>query len=227
MQELSHSGLKATELTLYDLLTPKEKQKKPRRINSIEEWIICFNTYISVVALRDPQRIPDLLAYSSLIVQASKDFQGMPWLAYDTHFRKQAAAIKLSRWGEKDPSIWLTYFTPALAKQRCEECGALDHLKNDCELAEERQRSKAQQPRKGSTSEQGAIRYTPYSSKPPPICKRWNRGSCTSPSCSYRHICMECHSATHRDSNCPLRYSGGSGSQMGAKANAFRPDPRP
>lgn len=54
----------------YDLFS-QEKPKKLRHIHSIEEWTVCFNTYISVIALREPQQVPDL-AYSSLVVQASK-----------------------------------------------------------------------------------------------------------------------------------------------------------
>ena len=138
MHELSPTRLGASEPTLYDLLS-QEKAKKQKHINRIDEWVICFNTYISVVALREPQRVPDLLAYSSLVVQASRDYAGTPWRAYDTHFRKQAAAMKLIKWGEKDLSLWLSYFAPALAKQRCEECGSFDHDKKDCELAQESQ----------------------------------------------------------------------------------------
>lgn len=167
MHELSPTRLGASEPTLYDLLS-QEKAKKQKHINNIDEWVICFNTYISVVALREPQRVPDLLAYSSLIVQASRDYAGTPWQAYDTHFRKQAAATKLIKWGEKDPSLWLSYFAPALAKQRCEECGSFDHDKKDCELAQESQGTKTQATRKGTQISQCAARFAPYPSKTPP-----------------------------------------------------------
>ena len=46
-------------------LFSQEKPKKLRHIHSIEEWTACFNTYISVIALREPQQVPDL--YSILI----------------------------------------------------------------------------------------------------------------------------------------------------------------
>ena len=227
MHELSPARLGAAEPTLYDLLS-QEKPKKPRYAHSIEEWVVCFNTYISVIALREPQWVPDLLAYSSLVIQASRDYNGTPWRAYDIHFRKQAVAMKLIKWGEKDPSLWLSYFAPALAKQRCEEWGSLDHGRKDCDLMQENQVTKHQLPRKGTYTSQSTTCFNPYPTvKTPPICKNWNRGNCSSPSCSYRHICMECHSTLHREPHCPLRSPTGSGRQLGGKARAFRPDQRP
>ena len=31
----------------------------------------------------------DLLAYSSMIIKASLDYDDTPWLSYDSHFRRQ------------------------------------------------------------------------------------------------------------------------------------------
>ena len=210
MHELSPTRLGAPEPTLHDLLS-QEKAKKQKHINRINEWVIRFNTYISVIALREPQRVPDLLAYSSLVVQASRDYAGTPWRAYDIHFRKQAAATKLTKWGEKDPSLWLSYFAPALAKQRCEECGSFDHDKKDCEVVQGSQGAKTQLTRKGTHISQSTARFAPYPSKTPPICKKWNRGNCSFPSCSYRHICMECHSTSHQEPDCPFHSPTGPG----------------
>lgn len=52
---------------------------------------MCFNKYTAIMTERYPDRIKDLLAYSSLIVKASKEFKGAHWLEYNTRFRKQAA----------------------------------------------------------------------------------------------------------------------------------------
>ena len=161
MHEFSPARLGAAEPTLYDLLS-QEKPKKPRYAHSIEEWVVCFNTYISVIALCEPQRVPDLLAYSFLVIQASRDYIGAPWRAYDIHFRKQAAAMKLIKWGEKDPSLWLSYFAPTLAKQRCEECGSFDHGRKDCDLVQENQVTKHQLPQKGTYTSQSTTRFNPY-----------------------------------------------------------------
>ncbi len=75
-----------------------------------------------VMAMRYPGRLPDLLAYSSKIVEASRCYEGTPWLAYDVHFRKQAAAKKLVNIAETDTSIWTWYFSRAKAKVVCKDC---------------------------------------------------------------------------------------------------------
>lgn len=68
------------------------KEKREERITTIQEWVTCFNTYIASVLMREPDRASDLLACSSLIVKASSDYEGDPWLSYDRFFRRQAAA---------------------------------------------------------------------------------------------------------------------------------------
>ena len=58
-----------------------------------------MNAYIAVVAMKDASRVQDLLAYASLIVKASNDYEGTPWLSYDSHFRSHAAAKPVGEWG--------------------------------------------------------------------------------------------------------------------------------
>ena len=55
----------------------------------------------------------DLLGYASMITKASLDYEGTPWLAYDTHFRRSAAAARLTTWSQVDASLWTMYFTSA------------------------------------------------------------------------------------------------------------------
>ncbi len=69
-----------------------------------------------VMAMRYPGRLPDLLVYSSKIMEASGCYEGTPRLAYDVHFQKQAAAKKLVNIAETDTSIWTGYFSRAKAK---------------------------------------------------------------------------------------------------------------
>jgi hypothetical protein len=62
-------------------LKPDEVSTK-KTISSIEDWVVCFNTFISLVAMREPEWVMDLLAYSSTIVKASKEFTVIPWWDY-------------------------------------------------------------------------------------------------------------------------------------------------
>ena len=88
--ELDALRLGAPEPTLQDLVCG-EKRKGKKGIVTIQEWVGCFNTYIAVAIMKDPARAKDLLAYSSLIVKASSDYEK---LGYDRLFRWQAAADK-------------------------------------------------------------------------------------------------------------------------------------
>ena len=81
------------EPTLADALRHKTKELK--EIECTEHWVVCFNTYVSVMALRHPHRVRDLLAYSSIITKAAHNFEGTPWLSYDAHFCNLAATMQL------------------------------------------------------------------------------------------------------------------------------------
>ena len=75
--------LGAPEPTLADALQQRPRESK--QIATIEQWVVCFNAYMSVVSLQQPQRLRDMLAYSSIIVKAAHDYDGKPWLSYDVH----------------------------------------------------------------------------------------------------------------------------------------------
>ena len=70
---------------------------------------------ISVVAMHNPNQVRDL-AYSSMIVKASQDFKGTPWLEYDVHFRRQIATQAKQQWETIDASLWTMYFARATPK---------------------------------------------------------------------------------------------------------------
>ena len=57
---------------------------------SIEQWVCCL--YMAVMAKKRPDCLPDLLAHSSIIVNASRLYDGLPWLDSDIHFRRTGAA---------------------------------------------------------------------------------------------------------------------------------------
>ena len=91
LDALLPSRLGAAEPTLQDLVCGERKKEK-KGIATIQEWVGCFNSFMAVVLVKEPSRAKDLLAYSSLIVKASSEYEKEAWLGYDRLFRRQAAA---------------------------------------------------------------------------------------------------------------------------------------
>ena len=61
--------------------------KHSKRSLTILKWLQCFSTYVSVVLRNNPERIPDLMGYQSLIIEASMEYKGDCWAGYDRRFR--------------------------------------------------------------------------------------------------------------------------------------------
>ena len=163
--------------------SPKDSKKRAHKITSIMSWIECFTTYISLIALKHPDRVSDLLAYMSLIIHAARQYEDNPWLSYDATFRQLAATNKDWKWAQIQPSLWTISFNHAVPRPHCSHCLSLDHSSGKCPENEEKK--------------------TPAISKEPiPICHRFNQGDCSSPNCRYRHQCQRCEK-NHPQQECP------------------------
>ena len=71
MEEFLPAKLGAAEPSILDALTEKHKKQSENKIECIKQWVCSFNTYITIMAMKHPEKVGDLLAYSSLIVQNS------------------------------------------------------------------------------------------------------------------------------------------------------------
>ena len=65
----AHLGI--PQPTLLDVPSPNSSKPPLKQITSIEEWVMCFNSYVAVIALKQRERVKELLAYSSIIVNSS------------------------------------------------------------------------------------------------------------------------------------------------------------
>ena len=72
---------------------------------------LVFNTYITLITLKQPDRFKDLLAYSSVIVNASKQYP-----LDGIRCRKEAAVQPGLQWACIDASTWTLCFTGAKPK---------------------------------------------------------------------------------------------------------------
>ena len=78
---------------------------KRRTVAGILEWIKCFNVYMAVISCKEPGRIPDLLAYETLIIEAHMEYSGDAWLEYDRRFCQCAATNTTKNWAIIDPTL--------------------------------------------------------------------------------------------------------------------------
>ena len=75
-------------------LTDDDLKQKPKhyRVSSVIEWLQGFAVYVAVLSRNQPSRIPDLMGYQLLILEAYSKFRKNCWLGYDRRFRQWAAS---------------------------------------------------------------------------------------------------------------------------------------
>lgn len=187
----------------------ENRKRKRTRVASALQWVECFHSYIGVVAQQQPARVADLLAYASLIVHAARKFKGEGWVQYDRNFRKHAETHPGTRWAEANTSLWTLAFCNAQPRPHCELCFSLDHETPQCDEYEPPEEpTKRKQPNTDSSRAPGRH----------PICINWNRQSCNSSTCTFQHICLECHQR-HKEKDCP----GANWKQPNAFGSRLRP----
>ena len=119
MEEFLTAKLRSADPSVLDALTENLKKQSEKNIECIKQWVCSFNTYTTIMATKHPEKIGDLLAYSSLIVQNSRVYEGKPWLVYDSHIWHQRAAKRGGMLVEVDSSL---YFRKAISKEVCDHC---------------------------------------------------------------------------------------------------------
>lgn len=80
--------------------------RRPRQVTDIFLWIQCYCSYVSVLASRFGDAVPELMAYMVTITRVSKDYSGLAWVRYDSAFRRQAAITKNRKWSQINPSLY-------------------------------------------------------------------------------------------------------------------------
>ena len=60
---------------------------------------------MAVVSRKKPQKIPEMLAYLTLVIEAHMEYVGEAWLGYDRRFRQRGAADPSMSWAMIDPTL--------------------------------------------------------------------------------------------------------------------------
>ena len=56
--------------------TSDRGKSKRHAVTDILEWVQCFGIYIAVLTRKHPERIPDLIAYQTTIIEAHLEYEG-------------------------------------------------------------------------------------------------------------------------------------------------------
>ena len=181
----SGSFVEMAELIPSRLSFDEAEKSKPkyRPITNVNEWLQAFAVYVSVVAKKQPHRIPDLMGYQILIIEASNEYRNNGWLAYDRRFRQQVAFHPHRKWSEIDSTFWTLAFTGQANANRCRHCFSLFHPSQQCEFAPNPTSLQVEPPYKAGPAHRRLI------------CHRWNyqpSQSCSYPYCRFKHVCYIC-----------------------------------
>ena len=187
LHELLPVRLGIPEPTLLDVLTKPENARPKKEIKTIQQWALCFNSYTTTLAMKQPHRLGDLLAYSSMIINASSEYEDTPWLQYNARFQRQAATDPNRPWAAIHASLWTTYFATARSKPQCRDCKETGH--DSCQST-------------GTSRLSIPYRFQPYTTYRP-ICKKYNYSWCDLTPCNFQHIRFKCRKPNHRGGQCP------------------------
>ncbi len=105
-----------------------------RIIPDLATWMQCFALYAAVLAVQQPERLPYLMAYQSLIARASLKYKWLSWLVYDQNFRQEAAENHSQLWAMVDPRLYAQCFTSqeVSSKNWCGKCHSIDNQTANC-----------------------------------------------------------------------------------------------
>ena len=134
--------------------------------------------FITVMASKFPEYIPQLLAYMVTIFKASQEYKGAAWAAYDVAYCQQAAATGHRRWSEVNTSLYAVCFT-SIGKRalRCEVCLSAGHCTMDCPAKAEAEPYLADRIKLVEAAVLGSNQLTRYS-RSPEICNKFNMKKC-------------------------------------------------
>ena len=204
---------------------PTQAKRSRKTVADVSTWLLCFNRYVAAMCSVYPRMLPQMLAYSNMIIQAQLQFSGDGWLTYDRMFRIAAASSRNTNWRNVDASLYARFVSCQPRRGGvCQLCCSAAHRSTTCpwgvnEPAPPEQSSAVQPPWYPRLMQ-------PWSSGPPPslqwppICTSWNAGNCRfRGSCNYRHICSFCFLPGHRNKECPTPPPGA----RGAPGRAMHP----
>ena len=82
-----------------------------RLIPDLAMWVQCFGLVTAAMARLKPDKLPDMMAYMSIVAKASQKYKWPSWVIYDQNFRMEMAGSSTQSWAKVDPSLYAQCFT--------------------------------------------------------------------------------------------------------------------
>ena len=191
MQFIEIAELLLEKLAFSEFEEDADKGKgKKRLVTSILNWAQCFSPYAAIISRKHPERVPDLLGYQSLIIDAQRQFRGDHGMGYSRRFRHRAAATgKNNNWADIDVTVWSLAFVNKDTESRYKFCFSTSHGANSCPLAKDSQPPPGimqgfQLNSSRSMTSRKRVRFK-WNESPMPNCSRRD--------CAYEHVCYLCY----------------------------------
>ena len=168
-----------------------------RTIPDLATWLQCFCVYVAVIAERQPERVPELMAYQAIIAKCSIKYRWPSWVVYDSSFRQEVAGTTGQSWARVDPSIYsMCFFGQNITGEGwCQTCQTLDHTSQTCPTRPSKRTWETAMGTGGQQRQAGAE-----------VCGKFNKfaGDCKfGHNCRFRHVCSACGDP-HPVSSCRL-----------------------
>jgi len=175
------------------LLQLQEAGSQKKLVPDFLTWMQCFSIYTTVLAMDQPQRLPELMAYQFEIATYARKYKWPLWVVYDMNYRWQAATRSSLPWSEAAGPRETKFFSQCFTgmdkdpnEAWCKSCQSLDHATCYCPMAPQRKLQQKEVEREA----------------PHEICRNYNTKGCNYTKCHRRHVCLHC-GAKHPRSKCP------------------------
>lgn len=94
-----------------------------------------FGIHMAMISRKQAERIPDLLGYQNLLMQAHMQFEGDSWMEYDRFFRQNTATGSSTTWVRINNTFWNLTFSSKTKVSHCRQCFSLTQPSTSCDLA--------------------------------------------------------------------------------------------
>lgn len=74
-------------------------------ITDFATWVQCSSLYAATLAMKFPERMPELMAYQTTIAKMIRKYRWPSCVMYDQNFKQEAAGNPSQSWANVDPSI--------------------------------------------------------------------------------------------------------------------------